>query len=355
MKKIVSLVVVSAIGLSACANIEKKVENSSEGQCDTLHIINFSEYMKEEVYKRFEKENNVKIVYEEAESNEAMDTKVTSGVTNYDIVMPSDYLAEKWISEKVVQKLDKSLIPNATGFYDQLLKPTYDPNNEYSLPYFWGTVGLVYNKEKVDIADLENEGWAILKNPKYAGRVFAYDSERDGFMPALKNLGYSMNSSNKDEINKAVEWLNELNQNTQPIYVTDQVIDGMIAGEKDIAIVYSGDASLILKENPSMEYFMPKEGSNYWHDDLLISAKSKCAPLANKFINYILDPAVMEENTIEIGYTPPKVEVFEKLSKGEYEGVSSFTPVIRSQDEMLKYNPDVKKLLSELWLKVKLK
>lgn len=352
MKKL-PVLLSSVLFVSACATTT--TTKTTTKKCDTLSIMNFSEYMKEDVYKRFEKEKNIKIVYEEAESNEVMDTKVTSGVNNYDVVIPSDYLAEKWVKEGVVQKLNKNLIPNAKGFYDQLLKPSYDPNNEYSFPYFWGTVGIVYNKNNVDMADLEKEGWAILKNPKYKGKIFAYDSERDGFMPALKNLGYSMNASDKNEINKAVEWLNEMNQATAPVFVTDQVIDGMIAGEKDIAIVYSGDASLILSENKNMEYFMPNEGTNYWHDDLLISAKSQCVDLASEFINYLLDPAVMEENTIEIGYTPPKVEVFDKLAKGEFEGISSFKPVVRSQDEMLKYNPDVKKLLSELWLKVKLK
>lgn len=353
MKKIVLSLLASTLLLTACGS--SNTTSSKESSCTTLNVFNATEYMKEEVYKKFAKDNNIKIVYDTFESNEAMYTKFSSGVTTYDLIIPSDYMIQNLIEKNLLQKLDKSKLPNAKGFFSSIASPEYDKNQEYSLPYMWGTVGIAYNKNKVDVADLDKDGWAILKNSKYANQVYAYDSDRDGFLPALKNLGYSLNTSNKAELDKAVVWLNEMNEATKPVFVTDQVQDGMIAGEKNIAVLYSGDANIIISENKDVAYYTPKEGTNIWVDAMVIPANAKCPDLAHKFINYLLDPEVMKENAIEIGYTPSLQAVAEKLAKEEYSEIPTYIPETRSNDEIFKHNEETKKILSELWLKVKVR
>lgn len=353
MKKIVLGALASTVLLAACGNTN--TTSKSDTKCDVLNVFNATEYMKEEVYKKFASDNKIKIVYDTFESNEAMYTKLSSGVTTYDLIIPSDYMIQNLIEKGLLQKLNKDLIPNAKGFFSSISKPVYDPNEEYSLPYMWGTVGLAYNKEKVAIEDLEKDGWAILKNPKYVDQIYAYDSERDGFMPAFKNLGYSLNTTDQTQINQAVAWLQEMNEKTKPVFVTDQVQDGMIAGEKNIAVLYSGDANIIISENDSVAYYTPKEGTNLWVDAMVIPKNAQCPELAHKFINYLLDPEVMRENAIEIGYTPSLQAVAEDLAKNEYPSIATYIPETRENDEIFKHNEETKKILSELWLKVKVK
>ncbi len=353
MKKLTLSLLASTVVLAACGNAN--TTTNTDTKCDTLNVFNATEYMKEEVYKKFASDNNIKIVYDTFESNEAMYTKLSSGVTTYDVIIPSDYMIQNLIEKGLLQKLNKDLIPNAKGFFESISKPEYDMNQEYSLPYMWGTVGLAYNKNAVSVEDLDSQGWAILKNPKYADQIYAYDSERDGFMPALKNLGYSLNTADKGEIDKAVAWLQDMNEKTKPVFVTDQVQDGMIAGEKNIAVLYSGDANLIISENEDVAYYTPKEGTNLWVDAMVVPKNAKCPELAHKFINYLLDPEVMKENAIEIGYTPSLQAVAEDLAKNEYPNIETYIPETRANDEIFKHNEETKKILSELWLKVKVK
>lgn len=350
MKKIISLLAVTFL-VTGC--VSQKSVKKEESQCKNLYVFNASEYMKEDVYKRFGKENNVNIVYEEFESNEAMYTKLSSGVTTYDLIIPSDYMVQNLIEKNLLQKIDKSIVKNTNDFFKALDRPHYDPEREYSVPYFWGNVGLLYNKKVVSEEELEKKGWAILKDPKYKNRVFAYDSERDGFMVALKNLGYSLNTDNMDQINDAVKWLDEMNVGTEPVYVTDQILDLMTAGEKDIAVAYSGDASLVTLENKDMAYYVPKEGTNIWQDNMVIPKNAHCPELANKFINYLLDPKIMKENAIDIGYTPAVQSAAEELAQEEYKGIESFIPIRTENDEIFIHNDKVKKALTELWLKIK--
>lgn len=351
MKKLISLVSVAAIMLSACGGNTNAGKTAT--QCQNLYVFNASEYMKEDVYKRFGRENNINVVYEEFESNEAMLTKFLSGVTTYDLIIPSDYMVQNLIAKDLLQKIDKTIVTNTDGFFDVLNSPEYDKNREYSVPYFWGNVGILYNKKNVDTSDLDTQGWAILKNPKYKDRVFAYDSERDGFLPAFKNLNYSLNATDEKEIEEATKWLEEMRDATQPVYITDQVLDLMTAGEKDLALVYSGDASLIISENPDMGYYIPKEGTNIWQDNMVIPKNANCPELANKFINYLLDPEIMKENSVDIGYTPAVKVAAEELSKREYADIESYIPQIGPKDETFKHNEEIKKVLTELWLKIK--
>ncbi len=353
MKKIVLTSLAGALLLTACGN--KTATTEKQVSCKSITVFNATEYMKESLVEKFEKDTGIDVVYETFDSNEAMYTKFSAGVTKYDVIIPSDYMIQNLIKKDALQKLDKAQLSNAKGFFKAVSAPSFDEKLEYSMPYMWGTVGLIYNKNKVSQADLESQGWGILKNPKYKERIFVYDSERDGFMPALKNLGYSLNTTNIDEINKATAWLLEMNAATKPVYVTDQIQDSMVSGEKDIAIGYSGDANLIISQNNEMAYFTPKEGTNIWIDAMVVPKDAPCASGAHKFINFFLDPKVMEENAEYIGYSPSIEESAQALAKGVFSNIPTYIPTTRETDEVFVHNEEIKKVLSDAWLKIKVK
>ena len=313
------------------------------------------EYLGENVISDFEKQFGVRVIVENFDSNEMMYTKLMAG-DRYDVVIPSDYMIERLMKEDYLQKLDKSLIPNMENMDEAVLGMSYDPRNDWSIPYFWGSVGLVYNHENVDPAVVEREGWEILRNTDYAGHIYIYDSERDSFMMAFKALGYSMNTENSDEINAAYEWLLQMNNTMSPVYVTDEVIDSMMNGYKDIAVVYSGDATVILDENEDMSFYMPSQGTNIWCDAMVIPANAENPKLAHEFINYMLTYEAAFDNTETVGYTSPNAEVFEEMTTSEdlYAENAAYLP--RSgydKDEMFHDNQILMRELSRLWIKVK--
>lgn len=323
--------------------------------CSTLNVYNWGEYVGENVLSNFERQYNVKINYSMFASNEEMYTKLLGG-SQYDVLVPSDYMIERMIDEKMLQPLDKSMIPNLANLADGVKGLSYDPDNTYSAPYFWGMVGIVYNKNNVDPADVESQGFDVLRNEKYKGHVFVYDSERDSFMMAFKALGYSMNTENEDEIQASYEWLLDMDKKVDPSYVTDEVIDGMVTGEKDIAVVYSGDAAYILSENEDMAYWLPEEGTNLWSDAMVIPANAKCPKLANEFINYILTDDASYDNSSTVGYASSNKNVLEEMSAtgGEYDGNPAYLPRVGyAKDEVFKHNEILKKKLADLWIKVK--
>lgn len=313
------------------------------------------EYLGENVISDFEKQYGVRVIVENFDSNEMMYTKLMAG-DRYDVIIPSDYMIERLMNEDFLQPLDKSMIPNMENMSDAVLGMSYDPDNTYSIPYFWGSVGLVYNHENVDPAVIESEGWEILRNTDYAGHIYIYDSERDSFMMAFKALGYSMNTEDPNEINDAYEWLLQMNNTMSPVYVTDEVIDGMMNGYKDIAVVYSGDAAVVLDENEDMSFYMPSQGTNIWCDAMVIPQNAENPKLAHEFINYMLTYEAAFDNTETVGYTSPNAEVFEEMTSSEdlYADNAAYLP--RSgydKDEMFHDNQILMRELSRLWIKVK--
>ena len=313
------------------------------------------EYLGENVISDFEKQFGVRVIVENFDSNEMMYTKLMAG-DRYDVVIPSDYMIERLMKEDYLQKIDKSLIPNMENMDEAVLGMSYDPRNDWSIPYFWGSVGLVYNHENVDPAVVEREGWEILRDTDYAGHIYIYDSERDSFMMAFKALGYSMNTEDPDEINAAYEWLLQMNNTMSPVYVTDEVIDSMMNGYKDIAVVYSGDAAVVLDENEDMSFYMPSQGTNIWCDAMVIPANAENPKLAHEFINYMLTYEAAFDNTETVGYTSPNAEVFEEMTSSEdlYADNAAYLP--RSgydKDEMFHDNQILMRELSRLWIKVK--
>ena len=337
---------------------EETIDAKEKFGCNVLNVFAPGEYIGENVIGNFEKKFNAKVNYDTFDSNEMMYTKLLGG-SSYDVLLPSDYMIEQLTQENLLQKLDKSQIPN-TALVDPVVKAMekeYDPTGEYSAPYFWGTVGLVYNTENVDEETIKKEGWDILHNTDYKGKIYFYDSQRDGFMIAFKALGYSMNTGDSKEITAAYEWLKKMNDTMDPAYVTDEVIDSMINGDKDIAIMYSGDAAFVLSENESMGWIEPDQGTNKWVDAMVIPANASCTGLAHAWINEMLSEEVQYANSDYVGYTSVNVNVVKKLSgaDGTYFEDPAYTPrTDGAKDEVFHYNPELKRQLSDLWNKVKL-
>ena len=325
------------------------------GSAHVLKVYNAGEYMDLSLLEKFEKEYNCQIVYETFESNEMMYTKLSSGET-YDVLIPSDYMIQRLIKEEYLQALDWKKLPNRKNLLKDVTNKSYDPGNRYSCPYFWGTVGILYDKTVVDPQDLK-DGWNLLCNPKYKGNLYMYDSERDSFMIALKALGYSMNTTNMDEIQEAYQWLINQRDTMDPIYAGDDVIDNMISGNKALAVVYSGDASYIISENPNLDYFTPDQGTNVWYDAMVITKDCSEVDLAHEFINFMINDESALSNTEEVGYTSTVKSAYEEMKDGTYAGVSSYIPDISNpKNEIFAYQkPKIKQKFAELWTKVKAK
>ena len=358
MAIVAGVLVLAVLGGTVGASVSqqrKSAEAIEKYGSNVLKLYLPGEYLGENVISDFEKQFGVRVIVENFDSNEMMYTKLMAG-DRYDVVIPSDYMIERLMKEDFLQPLDKSLIPNMENMDDAVRGMSYDPQNDWSIPYFWGSVGLVYNHENVDPAVIEREGWEILRNTDYAGHVYIYDSERDSFMMAFKALGYSMNTEDPDEINAAYEWLLQMNNTMSPVYVTDEVIDGMMNGYKDIAVVYSGDAAVVLDENDDMSFYMPSQGTNIWCDAMVIPANAENPKLAHEFINYMLTYEAAFDNTETVGYTSPNAEVFEEMTSSEdlYADNAAYLP--RSgydKDEMFHDNQTLMRELSRLWIKVK--
>ena len=358
MAIVAGVLVLAVLGGTVGAGISqqrKSAEAIEKYGSNVLKLYLPGEYLGENVISDFEKQFGVRVIVENFDSNEMMYTKLMAG-DRYDVVIPSDYMIERLMKEDFLRPLDKSLIPNMENMDDAVRGMSYDPQNDWSIPYFWGSVGLVYNHENVDPAVIEREGWEILRNTDYTGHVYIYDSERDSFMMAFKALGYSMNTEDPDEINAAYEWLLQMNNTMSPVYVTDEVIDGMMNGYKDIAVVYSGDAAVVLDENEDMSFYMPSQGTNIWCDAMVIPQNAENPKLAHEFINYMLTYEAAFDNTETVGYTSPNAEVFEEMTSSEdlYADNAAYLP--RSgydKDEMFHDNQTLMRELSRLWIKVK--
>ncbi|MBO4591915.1 MAG: extracellular solute-binding protein [Eubacterium sp.] len=345
MKKFMAVALVVVIGFSAFAGIK------SSGR--VLRIFNAGEYMDPDLITEFEERYGCKVIYETFDSNESMYTKLMSG-SEYDILIPSDYMIEKLIKEDMLQEVDWENITHKDDIDPANLGYAFDPKNKYSVPYFVGTVGILYDKNKVDEKDLD-DGWELLRNKKYAGDIYMYDSERDSFMCALKALGYSMNTTNKEEINKAYEWLIEQRETMDVVYAGDDVMDNMIAGNKALALVYSGDGTYIMAENSDLGYFEPEQGTNQWCDAMVMTKDCRDTELAEAFMDYMLEYDVAYRNSLFVGYTTPVTKVREDLMNTEYEGINSYVPAIGApnNEEFRLQERDIKQYYADLWTKVK--
>ena len=347
---------VVVVGLVASLFGLNKSAGSQPYAGQTLHVYNWGEYTGENIISGFEELTGAKVVMDNFDSNEQMYIKVANGDA-YDVLVPSDYMIQRMMQEDMLQKLEPETRKECLSELVEAIKGLpYDPKNEYSIPYFWGTVGIVYDKTKVSEEDLENEGWNIFLDQKYKGDIYLYDSERDSFMMALKALGYSMNTTSEDELNEAFNWLVQCVQTMDPEIVTDEIIDNMAQARKALGLIYSGDAAYVMSENENMGFYMPTSGTNLWSDAMVIPKNAKNPKLANEFIRYITSYDAAMDNSSYVGYTSPNKEVTEELGGegGDYDGINAYTP--RSgydKDEVFQYDEATRKIIADLWSRVK--
>ncbi|MDO4285069.1 MAG: ABC transporter substrate-binding protein [Eubacteriales bacterium] len=278
--------------------------SAASGENGVVYVYNWGEYIDPDTLASFEEETGIRVVYDEYETNETMYPKVASGATQYDVICPSDYMIQKMIENDLLQPLDYDLLPNAVAnigaqYYEQA--EGYDPGNLYSVPYCWGTVGILYNRTMVsDPVD----SWSILWNEKYRDNILMQDSVRDAFMVALKLNGNSMNTTDPGELEAAKQLLIEQKPLVQA-YVVDQVRDKMIGGEAALGVIYSGEAIYTQQENPDLEYVVPKEGTNVWIDGWVIPKNAPDAENAHKFIDYMCRADIALKNFEYITYSTP--------------------------------------------------
>ena len=347
---------VVVVGLVASLFGLNKSAGSQPYAGQTLHVYNWGEYTGENIISGFEELTGAKVIMDNFDSNEQMYIKVANGDA-YDVLVPSDYMIQRMMQEKMLQKLEPETRKECLGELADAIKGLpYDPKNDYSIPYFWGTVGIVYDKTKVSEEDLEKDGWDIFLDQKFKGDIYLYDSERDSFMMALKALGYSMNTTSQDELNDAYNWLIQCVQTMDPEIVTDEIIDNMAQARKALGLIYSGDAAYVMSENENIGFYMPKSGTNLWSDAMVIPKNAKNPKLANEFIRYITSYDAAMDNSSYVGYTSPNKEVMEELGGkgGDYDGINAYTPRAGyDKDEVFQYDETTRKIIADLWSRVK--
>ena len=336
MKKLVSLLLCIVISLSFA------VTGHAEDEEVTLNVYNWGEYIDQNIIGLFEeKYPHIKVNYTTYDSNEAMYSKIVSGAASYDIVIPSEYMVSKLINEDMLAELDYSNIPNYKYIGEAYKNQSHDPENKYSVPYFWGTVVVIYNSEFVDEADVADESLDLLWNEKYAGKILMFDNPRDSFCLALLKAGYSMNSENSEEWEEAASLLSE-QKNIVQAYVMDAIFDKMEAGEAWIAPYYAGDALIIQENNPKIKFYIPKEGTNMFIDAMCVLKTSEHKKEAEMFINFMCEPEIAAMNSESVGYATANTQALDILDP-EITG----NPLIYPDYDFLIGNTDVFRNLSQ--------
>jgi len=318
----------------------------------TINVYNVGDYIDEEVIAMFEEENpGIKVNYETFYSNEEMYVRVKNKSSAYDVVFPSDYMVERMTDEGLLNKINYDNIPNLKNIGSQYMNLDYDPDREYSVPYMWGTMGILYNKDMVDEKDMNS--WKAMYDKKYSGEIFMLDSQRDMISITLKMLGYSMNSKDDGELEEAKDALVKQKPLVKA-YCGDEVKDKMIAGEGAMTIAWSGDAFYCMDLNDSLRYSVPKEGSNLWFDAMVIPVTSKHQAEAEKFIDFMCRPDIAKKNAEYIGYSTANVEAQKLLDKDIRENELRYPDLSKLDNmEIFTYDPELSEKHSELWQQVK--
>ena len=318
---------------------------------EKLYVYNWGEYMAPEVIEQFEEETGIEVVYDEFETNETMYPIVAKGAANYDLVCPSDYMIERMASEGLVEEINWDNIPNKKYIDKEYWEfaEAYDEGNKCSVPYLWGTVGILYNKKMVD-GDIDS--WSVLWDKQYQDNILMQKSVRDSFGITLKYMGYSLNSTNEEELDRAKQMLSDQKRSgVVQAYVVDEVRDKMIAGEAAIGVIYCGEALVCQEENPDLEYVIPKEGSNLWMDSWIIPKGAKNKENAEKFLNFLCQPEIMKANFDYIAYPIPSSEGKALLDE-EYRNNETVFPEMGSLTdcEVFRYlGGEVDALYSDRW------
>ncbi len=336
---ILLVLIMTILTMAGCSNQDKEV----------LNVFNWGQYIDDEVLDMFEEETGIKVNYQEFTTNEDMYTKVAAGAEKYDVLIPSDYMIQRLIEEDRLYELNVDNIPNAVNIMESLRGLSHDAEDKYSVPYMWGTVGILYNKTMVDdVVD----SWDILWNPKYQQKILMYDSQRDSFMVSLTRLGYSMNTTNIDEIEEAKQELQK-QRDLVLAYVVDEAKDKMISEEAALTMIWSGEAIAAQWENEDLVYVIPKEESNIWVDSMVIPKTSENKEAAEMFINFMARDDISVKNMEWIGYTSANTNVRDMIDE-EWAASTTAYPDLEALErlDVFTYNQEIMSVLNNAWIEI---
>lgn len=344
--KLMSILLSSVFVASAFVGCNKTNSQSE------INVLNYGANAAEGVFKEFEEKTGIKVNEKTFDEMSYMYQEVSTGKVKYDVILVSDDMADKMIKEGMLQKINKDNIPNIENMNEGDMGKPYDPNNDYTVPYMNGTIGIIYNTETVDETI---DSWKSLFDPKYKNEVFMFDNMRDTIGVALKSLGYSLNSTNKDELEEAKDLLVKQKEDMNPIYGADEVLDLMRSGEKKIAMIWSGEGLNLEAEDSKFKYVIPEEGADYWLDSWAIPKGATNVSGAEKFINFMSDKDIALRTADEIGYTSPQKQAIEEQSEQIKNNENAYMPKeIIDKCESYKYlNDEDLKLYENIWMQIK--
>ena len=383
MKKLLSILTLSAVTLSllcSCSSSESNTEEETEeataqtltvsdpeyytrfkGKGLSINVYNWGEYISTgaeegtlDVNSEFEELTGIKVNYTNFATNEELYAKLKGGGASYDIIIPSDYMISKMIKEGLIQKLDYDNIPNFSYIMDNFRNMEYDPKNEYSVPYTWGTVGIIYDETMVDMKE-EDIDWDLLWNEEYADQILMFDNPRDAFAIAEIMLGYSLNTEDPEELKSAAEKLKEQKRIVQG-YVMDEIFDKMAAGDALIAPYYAGDALTIMEENDSLNFVVPDSGTNLFVDAMCIPTSAKQKEAAEMYINFMCEPDIAFANIDYICYSTPHQAAFDMLDEEVQTDPISYPDnelIAERTTVFVNLSDDANKLMQDLWTEMK--
>ena len=355
MKKRVCFIVLLSVISLFITGCEYKNDDSK----DCINVYSWGEFISNgsdgsiDVNKEFTKETGIKVNYKTFQNNEELFAKISGGGTDYDVIIPSDYMVSKLIENDMLEKLNFSNIPNFNLINDDFKCLNFDPKNEYSVPYMWGMVGIFYNKKEVDEKE-EDIGWEILWNKKYKNKILMFDNARDSFAISLLKLGYSINTQDSEKWKEAAKEL-LIQKPLVQAYVMDQIFNKMGNHEAVLAPYYAGDAASIMKSNEDIGFVIPKEGSTRFVDSLCIPKNSSHKSQAEKYINFLCRTDIALANVKHIGYSTPHKEAYEKLDD-EVKNNKIFYPskeVIEKSQTFTNLSPEINSLIDKLWIEIK--
>ncbi len=342
MKRLIALALMLAISLGVTSGCG----GSAAANDDVVYVYNWGEYIDEDVLSMFEEETGIRVVYNTFETNEGLYSRLKT--ESYDVVIPSDYMISRMIAEDMLQPLDYDQIPNFELIAPEFTHQGYDPDQQYSVPYTWGVVGIVYNTTKVDEEDLGS--WDLLWNEKYHGKVAMFDNSRDAFGVLLKYLGYSLNTTDENELREAAQLLMDTKDGYQGFFM-DQLLEKLPNEELVAAPYYNGDAVTMVDENADLGFYVPEEGSNYFFDSMCIPKNARNVENAHKFIDFMCRTDIAILNNDYIWYSTPHAGVLENLDAEILEDPLYYPP--RENTEVFVNLPEeINELYVELWIDV---
>lgn len=313
MKQLIQLIGISLI-VGALLILSTKLIDPppAKGKKDVIYVYNWGEYIDPALTKKFEKETGIKVVYETFDSNEAMMAKIKNGGTPYDVAVPSEYTIQKMAKEDLLIPIDHKKLSNLKNIDKDFMNLPFDPENKYSIPYFWGTVGILYNPEKTKGIDFNS--WNSLWDKRLNKDVLVVDGAREGIGFSLNSMNESLNETNPKKLEKAQNKLIKLSPNVRGV-VGDEINTMMVQNESNVAVVWSGMAADIMSENDKLDFVVPKEGSNLWFDNMVIPKTAQNVEGAHKFINFLLEEKNGKQNTEWVGYATPNKASYKLLDK----------------------------------------